>query len=374
MSACAAATDLARVPLENSTFYSPHFSTPGTTSDDGNSRARQIKRVLRQAGLTMSRISALTGIRYGKKTPYFVPPTFFYKQKNGVTPHICQIMALSQITGYRFRDWMSLSGFDLELIFPLQLKVHTKRTAIVTPTPNFRMRDFVFVPACSEPLKPDRRYLFAKIGSCDNVVFPKVLPGSLVRVDRCYSPRQMDLGEELLWLVEHPSGLACCHVKRFDNENIILLPSRPPLSAWPLQIPREARILGLVDLELRPREIQQFPPSYCPMKSETLATIPHCSDRMTISRLLRGSRLRTGLTLRAAHEMTLRIAQLLRSRQYAIPLGLLSDYEATDQFPRHIAKIMSLCIVYGIDFWELMEAGGSYVDDSAKAPLLPLAA
>jgi hypothetical protein len=110
------------------------------------------------------------------------------------------------------------------------------------------------------------------------------------------------------------------------------------------------------------------------MKSESLATIPHCGDRMTISRLLRGSRLRTGLTLRAAHEMTLRIAQLLRSRQYAIPLGLLSDYEATDQFPRHIAKIMSLCIVYGIDFWELMEAGGSYVDDSAKAPLLPLAA
>jgi predicted PolB exonuclease-like 3'-5' exonuclease len=40
-----------------------------------------------------------------------------------------------------------------------------------------------------------------------------------------------------------------------------------------------------------------------------------------------------------------------------------------DRFPRHIAKIISLCVVYGIDFWQLMKAGGSQIDDSGKAPL-----
>lgn len=90
---------------------------------------------------------------------------------------------------------------------------------------------------------------------------------------------------------------------------------------------------------------------------------------MSFSKLLRLSRTRTGLTLRAAHQMTLHVAQRLRNRDYRIPLGLLSDYEATNKLPRHIAKIMSLCIIYSIDFWEMMEAGGSQIDDSDKSRL-----
>jgi hypothetical protein len=94
---------------------------------------------------------------------------------------------------------------------------------------------------------------------------------------------------------------------------------------------------------------------------------------MNFSRLLRVSRARTGLTLRAAHQMTIQVAQLLRNRDYSISLGLLSDYEAMNKLPRHIAKIMSLCIIYGIDFWEMMEAGGSQIDDSDKSHLFPAA-
>jgi hypothetical protein len=60
---------------------------------------------------------------------------------------------------------------------------------------------------------------------------------------------------------------------------------------------------------------------------------------------------------------------LLQNPEYRIPLGLLSDYEASDRFPRHIAKIITLCVIYGIDFWELMRAGGTHIDDSGKAPL-----
>lgn len=85
--------------------------------------------------------------------------------------------------------------------------------------------------------------------------------------------------------------------------------------------------------------------------------------------MLRVSRSRTGLTLRAAHEMTVLIARLLGNSDYGIALGQLSDYEATNKLPRHVAKIMSLCIIYGIDPWELLEVSGIDIDDSDKEPL-----
>jgi hypothetical protein len=372
MSACASAWDLSRASLERSAFYLTDCETSATLNCDNN-RAGKIKQILRQAGLTVSKVSALTSMRYGRKTRYFVPPTFLYKQKNGITPHICQIVALSQVTGFRFADWMSVCGFDLKLILASQLKIHIERTAIVTPA-HALTRDASYIPASSRLQKSNRRYLFAKIGSGDAVVYPKLLPGSVIRADRWFSPQFLDskYADELLWLVEHPCGLTCCHVRRVDDEHIVLLPNHPPLSAWPLRLSIEARILGLIDLELRPREAQLLEPTYRPMKSELLATVPHYGSGLDFSRLLRVSRSRIGLTLRASHQMSVRIAQLLRNPDYSIPLGLLSDYEAMNKLPRHIAKIMSLCIIYGIDFWELMEAGGSRLDDSNKVPLFEI--
>jgi hypothetical protein len=370
MSACAAATGPVRAPLGNSAFQAESFQSCLTRDCYRLGRARQIKLVLKRAGLTVSRASALTAMRYGKDTPYHVPPTFLYKIRNGITPHVCQLVALSQVTGCRFADWMNLCGFDLRLILALQLEVHSERTALITPAHPFSPHDFCFTHARLRVERSDR-YFFVKVGTGDNVVYPKLLSGSVVRADRCYSPQVCtgERAEELLWLVEHPGGLACCHLKRIDNEHVVLLPNRPPLSAWPLRLSREARVLGLIDLELRPRRAQKFGCTYRPIKADTLATIPRGSDIMSLSTLLRISRARNGLTLRSAHQKTVRVAQLLQNADYRIPLGLLSDYEATDRFPRHIAKIISLCVVYGIDFWQLMRAGGSQIDDSGKAPL-----
>ena len=370
MSACAAATRPFRATLGNSTFPAENYLPLVTPDCDRFGRARQIKHILKRAGLTACRASVLTGMRYGKDTPYHVPPSFLYKIRKGITPHVCQLVALSQITGCRFADWMNLCGFDLRLILPLQLEVHTERTALITPAHPVSPHDFSFEDGSARVERSDRHF-FVKVGSGDNVVHPELLSGSVVRADRRYSP-QVRTGEcvdELLWLVEHPGGLACCHVKRIDNEHIVLLPSRSPLSAWPLRLSREARVLGLIDLELRPRRTQQFGSRYRPIKTDTLATIPCANHAMSLSTLLRSSRARNGLTLRAAHQKTVQVAQLLQNADYRIPLGLLSDYEATDRFPRHIAKIISLCVVYGIDFWQLMQAGGSKIDDADKAPL-----
>ena len=319
----------------------------------------------------MAQVSAETSMRYGKKTPYFIPPTFLYKQKNGITPHLCQVVALSEVTAYRFADWMSVCGFDLNLIFSVQLRIHTARTVLVTPGHNVAACGSSAVAWNSKLQKSNRRYFFAKIGSRDAVVYPRLLPGSIVRADRYYSPHVLNRtsADDLLWLVEHPGGLTCCHVKRVDNEHIVLLPNHPPLSAWPLLLSREAQILGLVDLELRPREPARFEPMCRAAKSDPLPMSSCRSSRMSFSNLLRVSRARTGLTFRAAHDMTMMVARLLGNQDYGIALGLLSDYEATDKLPRHIAKIMSLCIVYGIDPWELLQASGININDSDKAPL-----
>jgi hypothetical protein len=370
MSACVAATPPVRAPLANRAFPAEDYLPLATPDCNGLARARQIQHVLKRAGLTVARASALTGMRYGKDTAYHVPSTFLYKIRNGITPHVSQLVALSQVTGCRFADWMSLCGFDLGLILPLQLEVHTERTALITPAHPVSAHHFCFADERAKIERADC-YFFVKVGSEDNVVHPKLLSGSVMRADRRYSPQVCtgECADELLWLVEHPGGLACCHVKRIDNEHIVLLPSRSPLSAWPLRLSREARVLGLIDLELRPRRIQLFGSRYRPITTDTLATIPCANHAMSLSILLRSSRARNGLTLRAAHQKTVRVAQLLQNADYRIPLGLLSDYEATDRFPRHIAKIISLCVVYGIDFWQLMQAGGNKIDDAGKAPL-----
>ena len=370
MSACATPSGLVRAPLGNPPFQAENIQSCLLPDCDQLGRARQIRQVLKRAGLTASGASSLSGARYGTNTPYYVPPTLLYKTRIGITPHICQLVALSEVTGYSFVKWMKLYGFDLGLILPLQLEVHRERTAMITPAHTFSAHDFSRVHGDSGIQKSDR-YLFVKVGTADNVVYPKLLSGSVVRADRRYSPqvRTDERADELLWVVEHPGGLACCHVKRIDSDQIILLPSHPPLSAWPLRLSREARVLGLIDLEFRPEQVQQFGSTYRQVKADTLATIPRGSDSMSLSTLLRISRARNGLTLRAAHQKTIRVAQLLQNADYRIPLGLLSDYEATDRFPRHIAKIISLCVIYGIDFWQLMRAGGSQVNDADKGLL-----
>jgi hypothetical protein len=158
-------------------------------------------------------------------------------------------------------------------------------------------------------------------------------------------------------------------VKFVGNGEIVLLPNRPPLTPWPLRLSTQARILGLVDRELQCREVADFGAMHGGSKPEQFATPSNPNCRLTVSRLLRKARSRTGISLREAHTMTLQIAHLLQNRDFQIATSLLSDYEATDRLPRHIPKIMSLCVIYGINPWELLEAGGVHIDDSGRRSL-----
>jgi hypothetical protein len=214
------------------------------------------------------------------------------------------------------------------------------------------------------------RYLYAKIGSRDAVVSPQIRPGSIVRADQSYAPQLLNdhSGGDRLWLVEHPNGLTCCQVKLVSTDEVVLLPNRPPLSPWPLRLPDQARILGLVDRELHCTELNEFNAIRTATTREMFGP-PAALNKIGFSSLLRLSRRRTGITFREAHKMTLQIAHLLRNRNFGIAASLLSDYEAMNKIPRHIAKIISLCVIYGIDPVDLLQAGGVRTDDSARLPI-----
>jgi hypothetical protein len=349
MNATAAALDFAR-------RFRQECDSLASTSEvalrirDRTHNVLEVKRVLKRAGLTMVDVSTRTQMRFGEKTPYFIPQTFLYKQKTGITPHICQVAALSEITGFRFSDWLSLCGFDFRLILALQLKIPNGRTSVLTPFRDRFSRELFCEQNDRASGEPHDRYFYAKIGTRDAVAEPDVRPGSIVRADKSYSPHLLkeSCTNSRLWLVEHPAGITCCHVKPAGSGQIILLPNRPPLSPWPLRLPTQARILGLVDRELQCTEVEKFAAMYRRSEPE-LFVIPSSLDpRMSFSRLLRISRCRLGLTFREAHELTLRIVDVLQDRDFGIAAGLLSDYEAMNKVPRHIAKIISLCAIYGM--------------------------
>ena len=391
MCASAAARGFAWTPLAKAAFRPTEAGEDAVHQCGPEARVRNIGNILRESRHSISQLSMDTGERYGSGSPYFIPPTFLYKLRSGVTPHLCQIVALSATTGYRFVDWMQIFGFDLHRIPSLQVQMHPERTVPVTPiefetaglrSPSLRSHSSaVGETVCSSSVgyRPgDRRpatgrYWFAKIGSGDALASRKLSPGTIVRVDRCYR-QWMDAADNsclhnLLWLVEHPGGLTCCQLKWIGHHQVILLPSRPPWGRLPLCVPTEARILGLVDFErgsVRPEILQ---PRAGPGKLEQPASLSFERGEMRFPDLLRAARRRTGLTFRAAHLLTGSIAQSLASRDYAISLGLLSDYEAMGRLPRHVAKIISLCVAYCLDLRQLMEAAGVYIDDSNKMPL-----
>jgi hypothetical protein len=266
---------------------------------------------------------------------------------------------------------MTVCGFDLQLILALQLRLQSERTSILISGDTIRARYYVSSTS-NEKVQKASEHIFAKIGTHDAVLYPRLVPGSIVRVDCTCCPPVHQKGDvdPRIWLVEHASGLTCCRIKRIDLDHVVLLPNCPPLSPWPLRLFRDARILGMVDLELRRRRVAPNRPMSSRHVRETVPPmLPVCSGASGISRLLRSSRSRAGLTLRAAHQMTMRIASLLQNPEYGISLGLLSDYEAMNKLPRHVAKIISLSAVYSINPFELLQASGIQINDSEKRPL-----
>src|SRR5208282_2190493 len=68
----------------------------------------------------------------GRSSPYFLPHTLYHEFRLGTfSPSLHQVFALSQISCYRFSNWLRVLGCDLEDIPRLQVLLPAKRTMLL---------------------------------------------------------------------------------------------------------------------------------------------------------------------------------------------------------------------------------------------------
>lgn len=376
-----------------------HHPVAGEPSDaKAAGISRRLKAFLRSLGMTVYQISQMTSRPpFGKGTRAYIRDAFYAEIESGQTPDIHQLAALARLTGYRLVDWLALFGYHVDDILRLQLQLHTEHTVLLPGTiynslvltPWIRRFDaradfertqslVTVIDAISQlPLGAldqlnRRRFLYARVGRRDDMLRPRLVPGSIVRVDPTQTTIKLRGGRHSMYLVKHLGGLACCYVERQDDEHIILLPDEISPRVMRCRIGTEAIILGAIDLELR--QLQATLPDLSrPPREErhnyhARLSMTERTDRAGV--YARTTRERIGVSFREAQTMTNQIAADFDDKRYKIALGSLSDAETNDELPRNISKIFSMCVAYCMDLWQYLRAGGVPVDelDGAAIP------
>lgn len=365
-------------------------------SEPINSKAasisRRLKAFLRSLEMTVYQISQMTGRPpFGEGTRAHIRDALYAEIESGQTPDIHQLAALARLTRYRLVDWLALFGYHVDDILRLQLELHTEHTVVLPNTiydslvlqPWIRQLDtrvdlerthslVTMIDAmCHAPLGAldqlnRRRFLYARVGRRDDIMGPRLVAGSIVRVDPTRTTVAPLGGPRSMYLVQHLSGLSCCYVELQDDRHVILLPDDDVPRVMRCRIGKEATILGAIDLELRP--LQATRPNLSQPPRDLHNSHARLSDPMTersggAGAYARTTRERVGVSFREAQAMTQRIAAYFDDKRYKIALGSLSDAETYDGLPRHISKIFSLCIAYCMDPWQYLRAGGVPVNE-----------
>lgn len=349
------------------------------------SRTRQI---LSSRGLTLYRVSERSAEIFGRASPYYIPQNFYYQTSvDSIIPDIHQLLALSRITNFRLCDWLAVFGFRLGDIPRLGALLPRQHTTILDscvydeetwiPWPVERAPR-ALIPAIT-PLgqilargAPRRakeliginrtRFLYLKIGREDALAFPDLIPGSIARVDvrrRGEIPREVGMSpSSQIFLAERASGLNCCRLRRAGKDRVVLCSAQFPFAQVELTVGREVRIRGVVDAELR-----RLPghPTATPVRRK-LPTERISDSPASLGELIRSSRIRAGFSFREASRTTLWISEMLEYPAYFSATSTLSDYETLSRAPRHIHKILSLCILYSIGFFDFLRTAGLALD------------
>lgn len=358
----------------------------------------RVKAILASKGLSLYQLSQRTKTLYGRSSPYFLPHNLYYDLGLGTfSPSLHQFFALSNISGYRFHDWLRAFGFDPEDIARLQVLLRSKRTLLVDSSlvdprvwvPWFQNKKGKPQVPTIAPLgqflagaRPKRlqslfrgnenSFLYARIGCEDAFAFPDLLPGCIVRVDTRYAEARTSTGNgrdaKSLFLVEHSNGFCCCRVQVVGKNHIIPLSTQLPYAQVELKLQEEVRVLGVLDLEIRSL-LEPEQPDVPKELAKHWRPLKLSAERMQLSRLLRHGRQRAGLSFREASAMSRQIAQALGDQQYFTAPGSLSDYEAVNTPPRHVHKAFMLCAVYGLHFSTFLESIGLDMNEAGKEPI-----
>lgn len=302
---------------------------------------------------------------------------------------------MSRITGYGLIDLLRIFSFAPERILKLQVSLPLKRTILLDSSsddrnswvPWFHDARGIAAPVRIVPLgqlmgiSPLRRlqpltgsdrgvrFLYARIGHEDALAFPELLPGSIVRVNPQIPDQMLQRGEgrtlKSIFLIEHSKGVWCCRMHVSENSRILPISNQLPYADIEFQVPTDARVLGIVDIEMRPAHafVEPNVPEELANRWE-----PEHIDRehRGLGSLLRRGRMQAALSFREASAMSRRVADLLNDERYFASPGSLSDYEAQDDPPRHFQKIITLCAIYGIRFVAVTAALGINLEEMGQ--------
>ena len=360
------------------------------------SRVDRVRQILSTRGLTAYQVSRQSAEMFGESSRYYIPHHFYSDLALPCRlPSIYQFVALSRISNYRICDWLAVFGFHPDDIPRLQPLLPRKRTAVLDSSV---YDENAWVPWFAEKLAPEhipqiaplgyflrpgpprrartldslgqQAFLYAKLGEEDLLAFPDLMPGSIVRVD----PRR---GAERLpeaagpsrenFLVEHDSILRCGRLQRNAKDRIVLCSVTFPFSRIELNSDPAFRIYGVADAEIRPLARSSV---VCQARAFVNARFTRelrqtSSGTAALGAFIRLSRIRAGLSFREASALSHRIAEVLADDMYFTAVGTLSEYETLTHPPRHIQKIISICILYNIGFWDFLAASGITVDPKA---------
>jgi hypothetical protein len=363
----------------------------------GADLAERVRSILRIKQLTLSKASLLSAAPFGRSSRYFLPHTLYHEFRLGTfSPSLYQVFALSQLSGYRFFDWLRVFGCDLEDIPRLQVLLPSKRTmlldsSLVDPDswiPWFQNRAR---GASAPPIAPlaellevtapkrlrslseidNRDFLYARIGRQDALAFPDLIPGSIVRVNPKLSNgpilKSNGATSSQLFLIEHNRGLFCCRLRVVERGIIVPIGTSLSYAQVELKVPREARILGVVDLEIRPM-LRTDQPEVPRDLGKHWKPRPLVTDK-EFGQLLRTSRTKLHLSLREVAGMSHNIADMLGDERYSVSSSSLCDYELLNAPPRHFQKAITLCSLYGLTFHVFLKAIGIVLAEAGTEPI-----
>jgi len=344
----------------------------------------RVRSILALKGLTLSRTSQISEGLYGRSSPYFVPHNFYYDlREKTFTPSIHQFAALSRITGYRLPDWVRVFGADVENIVRFQVELPSRRTimldsSLVDPyssVPWFENRErHAPVPPVaplgqllkSSDLRQirslfgasDRRFLYAKIGQQDALAYPELVPGTIVRVNPNIpddvAPRASRASTRY-FLIEHSEGLFCCHLRAVGGAVLVPVSAKLSYGQVELHRPKETKLIGVVDLVLRP--VLRFdPPEVAPELARQWKPRPLSRGVRSVGAFVRNARVTMRISLREASATSRKIADILKDDRHYISPSSLCDYELRNTAPRRIQTAITLCSLYGLTLETLLEA------------------
>ncbi|MGE5109616.1 MAG: hypothetical protein ACM3JB_02080 [Acidobacteriaceae bacterium] len=358
-------------------------SRPSKESPNSAAITEQVQAILRSKKLSLYAVSQRSAALYGRSSPYFVPHNLYYDLRNErFSPSVHQIFSLSRISGYRLRDWLRVFGLDLENITRLQVQLPTKRTVLLDTTltdPNewiawVSNRDSRESVPSIAPLvqllkqtaprrigsrsEVKRRFLYAKVGREDALAFPDLVPGSIVRVDPDGIhplPQNNSSASDRIFLLEHSRGYFCCRLRFLSRGVVVPVANGLDYGQVAFHRPHEARIRGVVDLELRPM-LDAEEPRVPAALARRWRPRPLLEPAKGLGELLKASRLRLDISIREAANATRTVAEIMNDDRYFISGSSLSDYELDKTSPRDLHKIITLGSVYDLYFEAMMKA------------------